>query len=77
MAVTVQFFGATEEVTGSCYLVRDGDLSFLVDCGMYQGSKFADERNHEKFPFDPRTIDAMFVTHAHMDHNQRRRQPSH
>lgn len=65
---TVTFYGAAEEVTGSCHLVESGPHRFLVDCGLYQGSRFAEERNQEKFAFDPRSIDAVFVTHAHMDH---------
>lgn len=68
MATTVTFLGATEEVTGSSFLVDAGPHRFLVDCGLFQGTRFADERNHKPFAFDPKTLDAVLVTHAHMDH---------
>ncbi|MBI4175546.1 MBL fold metallo-hydrolase [Candidatus Berkelbacteria bacterium] len=61
-------WGAAQEVTGSCLVVESGPHRFLVDCGMFQGHKFADERNREPFPFDPKTLDAVFLTHAHLDH---------
>ncbi len=62
------FFGAAGEVTGSCMLLETAKARILVDCGLFQGVRMADERNHEPFPFDPRTIDAVLVTHAHTDH---------
>ena len=40
----------------------------MIDCGLFQGDKFADDRNREKFPFDPKNIDVLLVTHAHIDH---------
>ncbi|MFZ2804140.1 MAG: MBL fold metallo-hydrolase [Patescibacteria group bacterium] len=64
----ISFHGATREVTGSCYLVDDGNLRILVDCGMFQGSAFADAKNFRDFGFDPKTIGAVVVTHAHLDH---------
>lgn len=68
MSAKVTFYGAAKEVTGSCHLVESGPQRFLVDCGIFQGDRFADERNQESFPFDPKSIDAVFATHAHMDH---------
>lgn len=65
----LQFFGAAREVTGSCHMVETGDVRFLVDCGMFQGGREAAERNREKFPFDPGSIDFVLVTHAHIDHS--------
>jgi metallo-beta-lactamase family protein len=62
------FFGAAREVTGSCYLAETKQTRVLIDCGMYQGSAFADAKNYEAFPFDPTTIDAVAMTHAHLDH---------
>jgi metallo-beta-lactamase family protein len=62
------FHGACQEVTGSCCLVEVGQTKFLVDCGMFQGSKFAEEHNLNPFPFDPKTINFVLLTHAHMDH---------
>jgi metallo-beta-lactamase family protein len=63
------FLGAAGEVTGSCYLVETGEMRFLVDCGMFQGGRESDLKN-ERFPmFDPRSIDFVLLTHAHIDHS--------
>lgn len=64
----ISFHGAAREVTGSCTLVDDGNMRILVDCGQFQGSAFADAKNFRDFGFDPKTIDAVVVTHAHLDH---------
>lgn len=64
----ISFHGATREVTGSCYLVENDNARVLVDCGMFQGSSFADAKNFRDFGFDPKTISAVVVTHAHLDH---------
>ena len=66
--MTIQFLGAAKTVTGSCYYVKVGDIQFLVDCGMFQGSDELDRMNHDSFPFDPAQIDYVFLTHAHLDH---------
>ena len=63
------FLGAAREVTGSCYLVELDDCRFLIDCGMLQGGRDAVIRNHQPFAFDPRTIDFVLLTHAHIDHS--------
>lgn len=63
------FLGAAGEVTGSCYLVETGEVRFLVDCGMFQGGREADRKNRTAFKFDPRTIDFVLLTHAHIDHS--------
>lgn len=65
------FLGASRGVTGSCFLVETKKTRALIDCGMFQGSDFNAQRNHDPFPFDPKTIDIIFVTHAHIDHNGR------
>lgn len=62
------FHGAAHEVTGSCYLLETIGKKILIDCGMFQGSDFNEARNHDSFPFDPASIDAVLVTHAHIDH---------
>lgn len=67
----ITFFGATREVTGSCYLVETAKTRILVDCGMFQGSAFCEARNFKGFDFDPATIDAVLITHAHLDHTGR------
>ncbi len=67
MLAKLAFFGASRNVTGSCYLLENSDVRILVDCGLYQERKYQD-RNWDSFPFDPETIDAVFLTHAHLDH---------
>lgn len=59
--------GAAGEVTGSCFLVETRDGRYLIDCGMFQGHDDFDVKNRQ-FPFDPTDIDAVFLTHAHLDH---------
>lgn len=63
------FLGAAGEVTGSCYLIETGTVRFLVDCGMFQGGREADKKNRAAFRFDPKTIDFVLLTHAHIDHS--------
>lgn len=63
----IKFCGAARTVTGSCYLVDTGEVRFLVDCGAFQGYD-VEEKNKEPFPFDPASIDYVFLTHAHYDH---------
>jgi len=67
----IQFLGAAREVTGSCFLLRVGRQRILVDCGLIQGSPEDEERNREPFPFQPEHIDAVVLTHAHLDHSGR------
>lgn len=67
----IQFLGAAREVTGSCYLIRAGRHHILVDCGLIQGSKKEEARNALPFEFDPARIDAVVLTHAHLDHSGR------
>ena len=55
-------------MTGANYLLEIGDTKILVDCGMFQGSKYSEDLNYEKFPYDPSEIDFVFVTHSHTDH---------
>jgi metallo-beta-lactamase family protein len=68
MAVTVRFLGASGTVTGSTYLVSNGTHSILVDCGIFQGEREWRERNWNAPLFDPKQIDAVLLTHAHIDH---------
>ena len=65
----LQFLGATGTVTGSKYLVSTANQRLLVDCGLFQGLKQLRLRNWDPLPVDPRTIDAVVLTHAHIDHS--------
>ena len=65
---TLRFLGATDTVTGSRYLIDSGDKRILVDCGLFQGYKLSRERNRAPFPVPPHSIDAVVLTHAHLDH---------
>ncbi|MEW6446073.1 MAG: MBL fold metallo-hydrolase RNA specificity domain-containing protein [Pseudomonadota bacterium] len=67
--MNLTFFGAAREVTGSCYRVETDGLRFLVDCGMFQGGRQAEENNRRAPLFDPREIDFVLLTHAHIDHS--------
>ncbi len=71
MAFELQFFGATERVTGSLYLLRAGKSQILLECGLVQGAADEEARNREPFPFDPLEIDAVVVSHSHIDHSGR------
>ena len=64
----VRFFGAAGEVTGSCHLVESEGRKILLDCGMIQGGREEHERNAEPFGFDAGSLDAVVLSHAHIDH---------
>ncbi|MDD3032448.1 MAG: MBL fold metallo-hydrolase [Candidatus Pacebacteria bacterium] len=68
--MNISFLGACGEVTGSCTLVEASGIKFLVDCGMFQGLN-SYEKNLENFSFNPKEIDFVFLTHAHLDHSGR------
>ena len=67
----ITFLGATRTVTGSNYLVEAAGKKFLVDCGLWQGNAELEERNGDPFEYDPKGIDFMLLTHAHIDHSGR------
>jgi metallo-beta-lactamase family protein len=67
--VFLSFYGAAQTVTGSKYMLATGKKNILVDCGMFQGLKNLRERNWEDPPFDIAKIDAVVLTHAHIDHS--------
>ncbi len=62
------FAGAAGTVTGSCFHLEARGLQLAVDCGMFQGLPDLEERNYEPFPFDPRKLDWLVLTHGHLDH---------
>lgn len=68
MSQTIQFLGAARTVTGSKHLLTLNGKKILIDCGMFQGSRELSQRNWAPFPFEPAELDAVVITHAHMDH---------
>ena len=67
---TLTFIGAAQEVTGSCYLLETvAGGRILLDCGMHQGGDAVERIQDEEFAFDPNDIDAVFLSHAHLDHS--------
>jgi len=65
---SLSFFGAAGTVTGSRFLVESSGTRALIDCGLFQGYKHLRQRNREPFPVAPATLDALLLTHAHIDH---------
>jgi len=66
---TIQFLGAADTVTGSRYLVEANGARLLVDCGLFQGYQKLRDRNWDSPTFDPSSLDAVLLTHAHIDHS--------
>jgi len=67
----LEFFGAAGQVTGSCHILRVGGKTLLLDCGLVQGSRREEATNRDPFPFPPDMIDAVILSHAHIDHSGR------
>jgi metallo-beta-lactamase family protein len=65
---SIEFWGGVGTVTGSKYLVQTNRARVLIDCGLFQGLKELRERNWQDPPFDPRSLNAVLITHAHIDH---------
>lgn len=65
------FYGGAKIVTGANYILDNGKKKIMVDCGLFQGSKYAETLNYEKFAYDASEIDYVFVTHSHTDHSGR------
>ncbi len=68
VSMRLTFCGAAKEVTGSCLLIEAAGAKVLVDCGLFQGNGEAHGHNIAPFPFNPRELDAVILTHAHIDH---------
>lgn len=62
------FYGGTGEATGSNYVLESGGTKIMIDCGLHQGSHYADRENFEPFAYDPNSIAAVFISHSHLDH---------
>ncbi len=67
----LSFLGATKIVTGSNFLIETKNSKFLIDCGMFQGSKSINRMNYQPFSFNPNEIDFIILSHAHIDHSGR------
>lgn len=68
---TLTFYGATEGVTGSAYLLQTEAATILLECGLFQGSREEEQGNDEPFLFDIQKLDAVVLSHAHLDHSGR------
>ena len=68
-SMKIQFLGAAETTSGACYLVTSHGRQVLVDCGLFHGPQELKQRNYGDFPFEPSGIDAVILTHAHIDHS--------
>ncbi len=71
MTFELQFFGATERVTGSLYVLSAGQSRIVLECGLVQGMTDEEARNREPFPFGAEEIDAVVISHSHIDHSGR------
>ncbi len=67
----LQFFGAAGEVTGSLYVIRTPKHTVMMECGLIQGGAASEARNREPFPVPVSDVDAVILSHAHIDHSGR------
>src|SRR5207247_1665891 len=67
-AMQIHFFGATRTTTGSLFLLEVNRRRLLLECGLFQGKRAESIERNRCFPFDPKTIDSVVLSHAHMDH---------
>ncbi|MFA5527048.1 MAG: MBL fold metallo-hydrolase [Peptostreptococcales bacterium] len=67
----IRFLGGTETITGSCHLIETDEFKILLDCGQFQGNRVIEDLNYMDFDFNPREIDFLLLSHAHIDHSGR------
>ena len=67
----LEYYGAVGGVTGSCHIIRNAGHTVLLDCGLVQGRREEEESNFQPFPFEPASIDAVVLSHGHIDHSGR------
>ena len=67
-SMKITFYGGARSVTGANYLLDTGTVKLLIDCGLNQGTKYAEDLNYQPFDYNPEEIDYVFVTHSHIDH---------
>ena len=65
----IEFQGAARTVTGSMHVIHANGKKILLDCGLFQGHREEANRRNREFPFDPRSVDAIVLSHAHIDHS--------
>ena len=64
----ITFYGGAQSVTGANYLLEAGLTRIIIDCGLHQGSKYAEDLNYEPFGYNPADMQYVFITHSHIDH---------
>lgn len=64
----LSFYGGTGEATGANYILESAGKRIMIDCGLHQGGHYAEKENFEPFPYDAKSVDAVFITHSHLDH---------
>ena len=69
--MNITFYGAAQNVTGSCHMVEVAGHKFLIDCGLFQGNLTNQMMNYEEFPFNIQEVEFVILTHAHIDHSGR------
>ena len=69
--MNIQFFGASQEVTGFYYLIEVAKCKILIECSMFQGGSDNEQRNNDEFPFSVEELDAVIISYTHLEHSGR------